>query len=121
MEQSLHAYFYFLILFLTLTLIVGAVAFLSFRTGRRKDRRVDADGYAGGFYLLSSARRRFPARQILAVLTFVPAQVAFLLTAAWALNAEAAGADGFFAAGAFVLQTGIGFWFAVKKGLFEWK
>lgn len=121
MEQSSHAYFYFLILFLTLMTIVGAAAFLSFRTGGKNGRSVDADGYAGGFYLLSSARRRFPLRQALAVLAFVLADVAFLVVAAWALNAEQAGTDGFFAAAAFILQTGIGFWFAVKKGAFEWK
>lgn len=117
----MHAYFYFLILFVTLTAVVGAVAFLSFQTGRRKGRCVDADGYAGGFYLLSSARRRFPVRQVFAVLAFVPAEVAFLITALWAMNAAEAGTDGFFAAGAFVLQAGVGFWFAVKKGLFSWK
>ena len=44
MEQSSHAYFYFLILFLTLMTIVGAVAFLSFRTGGKNGRSVDADG-----------------------------------------------------------------------------
>ena len=88
MEQSSHAYFYFLILFLTLMTIVGAVAFLSFRTGGKNGRSVDADGYAGGFYLLSSARRRFPLRQALAVLAFVlavtnilcPFMVKFILT-----------------------------------------
>lgn len=121
MEQSLHAYFCFLLLFLTLTAVVGAVAVLSFLFGRKKRRTVAADGYAGGFYLLSSVRRRLPMRLILAVPLFVLLEVAFLFLTAWGMNIRAAGWGGFAVAAAFALQAGIGFRFAVKKGAFEWK
>jgi len=121
MEQSSHAYFCFLILFLTLAVIAGAVAVLPFRFGRKSRRPAASDGYAGGFYLLSSVRRRFPMRLALAVLAFVLLEVAFLFLAAWALNVRIAGWGGFFVAALFAVQVGIGFWCAVKKGTFEWK
>ena len=124
MEQGTYAYFYLPVVFLAM-LIVGMVAvalslFLA-RKAAKSVKPVAKDGYAGGFYLLSSTRRRFPLRFAAAALVVLLVDAFFLVLMPWILDVRAAGVAGFFVVLFFVAQGGAGFWYAVKKGAFEWK
>ena len=124
MEQGTYAYFYLLIVFFAMPVVGVAVLALSFCLARKvakAGKPVARDGYAGGFYLLSSTRRRFPVRFAAAALAALSVNVFFLMLMPWILNMRAAGCSGLACALFFAAQGCAGFWYAVKKGAFEWK
>lgn len=85
-----HAYFYFLIFFTTALIISAAAlkfaAYLSFKLFGRRKQTVKNDGYAGGFYILSSVTSRFPVRFAFIALLFVLFNAEFLLLLPWAMS-----------------------------------
>ena len=82
MEQGTYAYFYLLIVFFAMPVVGVAVLALSFCLARKvakAGKPVARDGYAGGFYLLSSTRRRFPVRFAEAAWAALSVYVFFLM------------------------------------------
>ena len=90
MENVTHAYFYFLIFFVTALIVSAAAlkfaAYLSFKLFGRYKQTVKNDGYAGGFYILSSVTSRFPVRFAFVALLFVLFNAEFLLLLPWAMS-----------------------------------
>ena len=125
MEKVTHAYFYFLIFFVS-ALILGMAAlkfaaFLSFKLFGRRRQVVKNDGYAGGFYILSSVTSRFPVRFAFIALLFVLFNAEFLLLLPWALSLHLSGGQGIITALSVVAFWGTGYFYEYKKGALEWK
>lgn len=125
MENISHAYFYFLIFFLTaLLLSVGALKFASFLSARLSggsDDPVEDDGYSGGFFRLSPPGRHFPLKFSFIALLFVLFNAEFLLLLPWAMSLNLSKGEGFAVALFFTVFWVIGYFYEYKKGALEWK
>lgn len=125
MEQISHAYFYFFIFLLSAMLIsivtLKSVFFLARKITKPTPNNMTSDSYAGGFYLLSSVRQHFPLRFVFTALLFILFNAEFLLLLPWAVSLRISGWHGFAMALFFVLLWGIGYFYELKKGAFEWK
>ena len=125
MENITHAYFYFLFFFLaTLLVTAGMVRFAAFLSrklfGRRKED-VKNDGYAGGFYVLSSVSTSFSMRFSFIALLFVLFNAELLLLVPWAMSWNLSMQEGIAVAFAVIVLWGIGYLYEYKKGALEWK
>ncbi len=120
-----HAYFYFLIFFTTALIISAAAlkfaAYLSFKLFGRRKQTVKNDGYAGGFYILSSVTSRFPVRFAFIALLFVLFNAEFLLLLPWAMSLRLSEEQGGVTALLVVIFWGVGYFYEYKKGALEWK
>lgn len=125
MENTTHAYFYFLIFFLAALLFTaGAVKFAAFLSHKLFDRRgetVKKDGYAGGFYLLSSVTTSFAMRFSFIALLFVLFNAEMLLMLPWAMSLQLSGNEGMMIASVVVAFWIAGYLYEYKKGALEWK
>ena len=125
MENTTHAYFYFLIFFLaTLLFTAAAVRFAVFLSRKLFDRRgekVEKDGYAGGFYQLSSVTTSFAMRFSFIALLFVLFNAEMLLMLPWAMSLQLSGDKGMMVASVVVAFWIAGYLYECKKGAFEWK
>ncbi len=125
MENVTHAYFYFLIFFLTALLVSAMMlkfaAYLSIKLFGRQKEIVKNDGYAGGFYILSSETSRFPLRFVFIALLFVLFTAEFLLLLPWAMSLHLTRGQGIVTALLVVVLWGIGYFYEYKKGALEWK
>ena len=125
METVTHAYFYFLIFFVTALLFSAVVlrfaARLSFKLFGRYKQSVKNDGYAGGFYVLSAVTSRFPVRFAFISLLFVLFNAEFLLLLPWALSLHLSENQGIVTALSVIVFWGIGYFYEYKKGALEWK
>lgn len=120
-----HSYLHFIGFFLCAFFLSAATLKLVFIINKklysgRQDRSQD-DSYAGGFQVLSNARRDFPVRFFLVALLFVVFNAEVLLLMPWAASLRLSGLEGFFCAVFFLLFWGIAYFYAYKKGALEWK
>lgn len=126
MENMTHAYFYFLIFF-TAALLAGLVALkIAARlTGsvfrKRSAAKIENDGYAGGFHILSDGAGRFPARFAFIALLFVLFNAEFLLLLPWAMSLNLSGGTEVVTALTVVGLWGVGYFYEYKKGALEWE
>ncbi|MBR1778463.1 MAG: NADH-quinone oxidoreductase subunit A [Alphaproteobacteria bacterium] len=125
MENITHAYFYFLIFFLTTLLATaGMVKFAAFLSrkllGPRKEE-VKNDGYAGGFYILSPVTTSFSMRFSFIALLFVLFNAELLLLLPWAMSLSLSMQEGILAALVVLVFWGVGYLYEYKKGALEWK
>ncbi len=125
MENVTHAYFYFLIFFITALLISAVVlkfaAYLSLKIFSSEKNCVKNDGYAGGFYIISSVTSRFPVRFAFIALLFVLFNAEFLLLLPWAMSLHLSQEHGILTALFVIIFWAIGYFYEYKKGALEWK
>ncbi len=125
MENITHAYFYFLIFFVTALLIsvvaLKFAAYLSLKLFGAEKNCAKNDGYAGGFYIISSVTSRFPVRFAFIALLFVLFNAEFLLLLPWAMSLQISQGQGILTALCVIVFWAIGYFYEYKKGALEWK
>lgn len=125
MENVTHAYFYFLIFFVTALLVTAVsvkfAAYVSSKLFGCRKPTVKNDGYAGGFYILSSATSKFPVRFAFISLLFVLFSAEFLLLLPWAMALHLSEKQGSIIALLVILFWSVGYFYEYKKGALEWK
>ena len=125
MENTTHAYFYFLFFFLTAFLFAaGSVKFASFLSRKLFEHRKDTvkeDGFAGGFHLLSSVTTCFSMRFSFIALLFVLFNAELLLLLPWAMSLQFSSRESVLVAFVVVAFWVIGYLYESKKGALEWK
>ena len=125
MENITHAYFYFLIFFLTALLVTAGMvrfaAFLSRKLFGSRTEKTEKDGYAGGFYILSAVTTGFSMRFSFIALLFVLFNAELLLLLPWAISLRLSGGENIAVALTVIVSWGIGYLYEYKKGALEWK
>lgn len=125
MENTTHAYFYFLIFFLTAflfaALAVKFAAFLSLKLFANRKQDVKKDGYAGGFYQLSPVTSAFSMRFSFIALLFVLFNAQLLLLLPWTMALRLSNEEGILVAFIVIAFWVIGYLYEYKKGALEWK
>lgn len=124
MENITHAYFYFLIFFVTALLLSAVLikfaAYVSLKLFEKRKDVVKNDGYAGGFYILSAVTSRFPVKFAFIALMFVLFNAEILLLLPWAMSLHLSEGQGIITAFLVILFWGIGYFYEYKKGALEW-
>ena len=125
MENVTHSYFYFLFFFLVALLLTAGmlalVAFLSRKLFENRKESVKNDGYAGGFYILSTVNVRFSVRFAFIALLFVLFNAELLLLLPWAMSLHLSQEEGVLTALTLLVFWGVGYFYEYKKGALEWK
>lgn len=125
MENATHAYFY-LLMFFFIALLVGRAtmrfgAFLGSCLFSGQTRKVDNDGYAGGFVKLSAATGKIPVRFAFIALLFVLFVAEVLLLLPWVMVLRFGDAPSLATALIVLAFWGAGYFYEYKKGAAQWR
>ncbi len=121
MVQLQTEYFYVLV-FVFVSMILALILYtLSYTIAIRTDDAEKLSSYECGFESFDDARTTFDVRFYLIAILFIVFDLEAVYLFPWAVSLSQRNMEGFWVMVDFLLELGIGFWYAWRVGALEWE